>query len=97
MSMNRLQKFLIYFVFTAWSAIVFFPLWTLIVDSFKPQKEIFSSPFGLPQHFTLDGYKSVWLNGKFGVYFLNTFYVTIISLALIVFFGSLASYALAKK
>lgn len=96
MNMNRVQKFLIYIVFTIWSAIVFFPLWTLIVDSFKPQKEIFSSPFGLPQHFTLEGYKSVWLNGKFGVYFLNTFYVTIISLALIVFFGSLASYALAK-
>ncbi len=96
MKMNRTQKILTHFVLALWTAIVIFPVWTLIVDSFKPQKEIFSSPFGLPQHFTLDGYKSVWVNGNFGIYFLNTFYVTIISLILIVFFGSLASYALAK-
>ncbi len=96
MKMNRTQKLLTHFVLALWTAIVIFPVWTLIVDSFKPQKEIFSSPFGLPQHFTLDGYKSVWVNGNFGIYFLNTFYVTIISLILIVFFGSLASYALAK-
>ena len=96
MKMNRTQKLLTHFILATWTLIVLFPVWTLTVDSFKPQKEIFSSPFGLPQHFTLAGYKSVWVNGNFGIYFLNTFYVTIISLALIVFFGSLASYALAK-
>ncbi len=96
MKMNRTQKLLTHLVLATWTLIVLFPVWTLIVDSFKPQKEIFSSPFGLPQHFTLAGYKSVWVNGNFGTYFLNTFYVTIISLALIVFFGSLASYALSK-
>lgn len=94
--MTRIQKAFTYFALTIWSFVAIFPIWTLIVNSFKPQKEIFSNPFGLPQTFTLEGYKAVWLKGNFGVYFLNTIYVTIISLALIIFFGSLAAYALAK-
>ena len=94
--MRRTSQFFVYLVLTIWAAIVMFPLWTLVVNSFKPQKEIFSSPFGLPQHFTVEGYKAVWVNGNFGTYFLNTLYVTVISLVLIVLLGSMAAYALAK-
>ncbi len=94
--MSRSQKVFTYFALSLWAFVAIFPIWTLIVNSFKPQKEIFSNPFGLPQNFTLDGYKAVWLKGNFGTYFLNTIYVTVISLALVIFFGSLAAYALAK-
>ncbi|MBT3322885.1 MAG: carbohydrate ABC transporter permease [Anaerolineae bacterium] len=94
--MSRTQKLFTYSALSIWAFVAIFPIWTLIVNSFKPQKEIFSNPFGLPQNFTLEGYKAVWLKGNFGTYFLNTIYVTVISLALIIFFGSLAAYALAK-
>ena len=94
--MSRIQKAFTYFALSIWSFVAIFPIWTLIINSFKPQKEIFSNPFGLPQNFTLDGYKAVWLKGNFGTYFLNTIIVTVISLALIIFLGSLAAYALAK-
>ncbi len=96
--MNRrdLKKIITYLVLTIWSAIVLFPIWTLIINSFKPQKEIFKNPFGLPSTFTLEGYKAAWSSGRFDLYFVNTLIVTFISLGLILFIGSLAAYALAK-
>jgi raffinose/stachyose/melibiose transport system permease protein len=75
---------------------VLFPLWTLIINSFKPQKEIFKDPFGFPKNFTFDGYIAAWKTGRFDVYFTNTLIVTVLSLTLILLVGSMAAYALAK-
>jgi raffinose/stachyose/melibiose transport system permease protein len=96
MRWNRLQKISTYVILTIWSVVVLFPIWTLLVNSFKPQKEIFKDPFGFPKHFTLDGYKAAWSTGRFDLYFTNTLIVTAISLTLILLIGSMAAYALAK-
>jgi len=92
----KFSKLLTYFILTVWSLIVLFPIWTLIINSFKVQKDIFANPFGLPTHFTLNGYITAWTQGRFDLYFYNTIYVTATSLLLILLFGSLAAYALAK-
>lgn len=96
MSRRNLALTFKYTLLTAWSAIVLFPIWTLIVNSFKPQKEIFKDPFGLPKEFTTAGYEAAWKTGRFDLYFTNTLIVTIISLTLILLVGSMAAYALAK-
>jgi raffinose/stachyose/melibiose transport system permease protein len=96
MKRKQLSKFLVYVIFTVWSLVVLFPIWTLLINSFKVQKEIFANPFGLPSHFTIAGYVTAWTQGRFDLYFYNTIYVTVISLILIMFLGSLAAYALAK-
>jgi raffinose/stachyose/melibiose transport system permease protein len=93
---RKLSLFFTYLALTIWSVIVLFPIWTLIVNSLKPQKEIFRDPFGLPKTFTFAGYEAAWSNGRFDLYFFNTIYVTVISLTLILFFGSMAAYALSK-
>ena len=93
---RKLSAFFTYLALSVWSVIVLFPIWTLIVNSLKPQKEIFSDPFGLPKHFTTAGYQAAWSTGRFDLYFFNTIYVTVISLTLILFFGSMAANALAK-
>ena len=93
---RRISLFFTYLVLLVWSVIVLFPIWTLLVNSFKPQREIFQDPFGLPKSFTFAGYETAWNTGRFDLYFFNTIYVTVISLALILFFGSMAAYALAK-
>jgi raffinose/stachyose/melibiose transport system permease protein len=93
---RRISQFFTYLALTIWSLIVLFPIWTLIVNSLKPQKEIFRNPFGLPEHITFAGYQAAWSSGRFDLYFFNTIYVTVIALTLIMFFGSMAAYALAK-
>ena len=96
MRFKKPQLLLTYIVLSVWSVIVLFPIWTLVVNSFKPQKQIFKDPFGLPDTFTLDGYRAAWNNGRFDLYFVNTLIVTAIALGLILFIGSMAAYALAK-
>jgi raffinose/stachyose/melibiose transport system permease protein len=96
MSRNFLSRISTYILLTAWSVIVLFPIWTLVVNSFKPQKEIFRDPFGLPKNFTLEGYQAAWKTGRFDLYFTNSIIVTVISLGLILIVGSMAAYALAK-
>jgi raffinose/stachyose/melibiose transport system permease protein len=93
---NKLNQGLTYILLTVWSVIVLFPLWTLVINSFKPQKEIFKDPFGLPKNFTFNGYIEAWKTGRFDLYFENTLIVTVLSLTLILFVGSMAAYALAK-
>ena len=81
-----------YLLLSLWSLLVFFPLWTMVVNSFKFKNDIYLDPFGLPKAINLLGYKTVFENSPFPRYFLNSLLVTIASLALILLFGSLAAY-----
>jgi raffinose/stachyose/melibiose transport system permease protein len=76
-----------------WSLLVLFPIWTMVVNSFKFKNDIYLDPFGLPTKLNLEGYKTVFQNSPFPRYFLNSLLVTVISLALIILIGSLAAYA----
>ena len=79
-----------------WSLIVLFPLWVMVINSFKDRLSIYQNPFGLPQKWNLGNYGAVLGDGDFLVYFRNSFVVVLLSLALLLFTGSLASYALAN-
>jgi raffinose/stachyose/melibiose transport system permease protein len=98
--LNTMRNFkastlLTYLILTLWSLLVLFPIWTMLVNSVKPQREIFRDPFGLPDSITWAGYEKVWVEGNFAVYFRNSIMVTVVSLLLILFLGSLAAFALA--
>jgi raffinose/stachyose/melibiose transport system permease protein len=96
MRSKKISKIFTYLILSLWSLITLFPIWTLIINSLKPQKDIFKDPFGLPRTFTFAGYQAAWTTGRFDLYFYNTIYVTVISLVLILLIGSMAAYALAK-
>jgi raffinose/stachyose/melibiose transport system permease protein len=81
-----------YLALCLWSVLVLFPLWTMVVNSFKFKNDIYLDPFGLPIAINLQGYKTVFENSPFPRYFLNSLGVTIVALALILLFGSLAAY-----
>ena len=76
--------------------IVLFPLWVMVINSFKDRLSIYQNPFGLPQKWNFINYSSVLGDGDFLVYFRNSFIVVIFSLTLLLIFGSLAAYALAN-
>ncbi|MBZ0315510.1 MAG: carbohydrate ABC transporter permease [Anaerolineae bacterium] len=81
-----------------WVLIVLAPFWVMLVNSLKPKREIFRSPFDFPSADlrTFDGYKSAWIDGNFDVYFRNSIVVSINSILLILIIGTMASYALAN-
>ena len=57
-------------------AVVLLPLLWMVISSFKPETEIYKvPPTLLPEHWSLEGYRLLFLYTKFPRYFLNTFIV----------------------
>ncbi|MEA4970326.1 MAG: carbohydrate ABC transporter permease [Candidatus Pelethousia sp.] len=83
-------------VLIIWSAIVVFPLYIMIINSFKDRLSIYQNTFGLPEVWNFSNYTDVLKSGDFMRYFLNSFIAVTISLALVMLLGTLASYALAQ-
>lgn len=83
-------------ILLVWSLVVLLPLWMMLINSLKPNREIYRSPFGLPSTFTFSGYTNAWTAGDFPLYFRNSLLVTGVSLLVVLFIGSLAAYALAS-
>jgi N-acetylglucosamine transport system permease protein len=83
-------------VLIAWSVIVIGPmLWTLMT-SFKTTREIFASPFALPQGLNLQNYVNAWTTAGIGKYFLNTVLVVGSALVIVMVLGAMCAYVLAR-
>lgn len=96
MRRSRSSNLAVYLILGVWALIVLFPLYTMIANSLKRQREIFRNPFLPPWPLNFEGYATAWSDGRFDLYFRNSLFVTVTSLLLIVFLGSLAAYALAS-
>lgn len=85
-------------ILLAYGFLALAPMLVVIVNSFKSRKGIFGDPLALPNAATFDlsGYDTVLLRGNFGLYFANSFIVTVTSLLLIVLFGVMAAFALSE-
>ena len=57
-----------------WTFLVLFPLWTMIVNSFKFKFDIYTDPFGLPKKWNFESYVSVITDGDFFLYFRNSLF-----------------------
>ncbi|MBN2811098.1 MAG: carbohydrate ABC transporter permease [Spirochaetales bacterium] len=81
-------------VLSLWGLLVLFPIWTMVINSFKFKLDIYLDPFGLPKKWNFGSYASVFQDGNFLVYFKNSLAVTVGSILLVLLFGSLCSYAI---
>ncbi|MEG0320878.1 MAG: carbohydrate ABC transporter permease [Oscillospiraceae bacterium] len=83
-------------ILICWSLVVLFPIYVMIVNSFKDRLSIYTNPFGLPEKWNFSNYTDVLKSGDFMVYFKNSLIVVVVSLLLVMIFGSLVAYALAN-
>jgi raffinose/stachyose/melibiose transport system permease protein len=89
------QNWLSHIILGIWALIVMFPLWVMLINSFKDRLSIYQNPFGLPKKWNIANYGTVLADGDFLGYFKNSFIAVILSLAILLIAGALASYALA--
>ncbi len=100
--MNRLKvqkKFweIILFVFLSLYALtILYPLLLMFLTSLKTTREIFTNPFGLPATFNITSYVKLLTISHYLKYFKNSIVVSLVSLTIIMFSASTASYILAK-
>jgi raffinose/stachyose/melibiose transport system permease protein len=76
--------------------IMIYPLFVMVMSSFKSNAEIFTSPFSLPQNPSFDNITKVWTQTNFLQYLLNSIGVTAASIVLILVIGTMAAYAIAR-
>ena len=72
------------------------PIYYLIVTTLKSPAEATASPLALPSTINLQNYIDAWQKMEFPRAFANTLFITAMSVFLIVLFGSMAGYALAR-
>ncbi len=82
----------------AYTLIALFPVFVIVINSFKARRSIFSEPLALPgpDSFSLIGYQTVLKQGDFVLYFQNSLIVTVASLFCVLLFGAMAAFALSE-
>ena len=95
---NPLNSIAAHGVLILYTLIALFPVFVIIINSFKTRKAIFRDSLGLPnaETFSLVGYETVLSQGDFFLYFQNSMIVTVTSLFFILLFGAMAAFALAE-
>ena len=68
----------------------------MVLSAFKTNAELFASPFALPENFSLANAGRVWSETNFVRYLLNSVAITAASVVVIVVFGTMAAYAIAR-
>jgi raffinose/stachyose/melibiose transport system permease protein len=78
------------------TAVFIFPLWLLISVGFRSAADVANNPFAIPLHPILDNFKLAWQEGGLGTAFLNSIYITVVSVVLLVVIGACGSYYFAR-
>lgn len=95
---NRFNTYAAHGALILYTLIALFPVFVIVINSFKTRKAIFREPLAMPNadSFSLIGYETVLKQGDFFLYFQNSMIVTVGSLFLILVFGAMAAFALAE-
>jgi raffinose/stachyose/melibiose transport system permease protein len=72
------------------------PFYILITTSLKSVSD-FSSKWAFPKSFSLEIFANAWQQANLGNAFINSIIITFFSAVLLIFFGSLAAYPLARR
>jgi raffinose/stachyose/melibiose transport system permease protein len=85
-------------VLITYTLIALFPVFVVVINSFKSRRAIFADPLALPMpsNFDLVGYATVLKQGDFVLYFQNSLVVTVASLFFVLLFGAMAAFALSE-
>lgn len=92
---NAIKGLVLYPVFLLLAAVILYPLIWMTYSSFKGNADIFANVFALPSQLYLGNYVTVFTEGAMGLYFRNSLLISVVSVAGLLVFSSLAAYAFA--
>lgn len=89
----RICMYLVFFIFTF---LTVYPLFWLLMSSFKSTQAFQMDRLGLPNPFFFKNYPLSWRIGNFGTLFHNSVFYTVFSTLFIIIFAFSAGFAFAK-
>ncbi|MEP1934424.1 MAG: carbohydrate ABC transporter permease [Roseibium sp.] len=95
---NPFNKIAMHGALILYTMIALFPVFIILINSFKSRKYIFREPLSFPSadSFSMIGYQTVMKQGDFFLYFQNSMIVTVASLFFVLLFGAMAAFALSE-
>jgi multiple sugar transport system permease protein len=94
---GRLGRLPIYLLLTVGALVTMGPFIIMLSTSLKPQAFVLETPPQIiPEDPTLGNYDTAWTSSGFARYFVNSTYVTILSVLGILLLSSMMAYALAR-
>lgn len=95
---TRLWRFFLYFVLSLIAATTLFPFFLMVMTSLKSGGALITQLSQLiPREITFQNYIDVWEDDAFGLYFLNTLFITVATVIGNVILDSMVAYALSRK
>ena len=88
---------IIHMVLIILAVICLFPIFLVLINSFKENAEIVRNPLSLPDIIHLENYIQAWTTGKFAKGFLNSVKLTGCTVIIVLICATLAGYVLAGK
>lgn len=79
-----------------WAVVTLYPLFWTIISSLKTNTEIFSDTFALPTIYRFEHYQIAFEKANMGQAVLNSLKISIPTTLLVILFGALASFILAR-
>jgi raffinose/stachyose/melibiose transport system permease protein len=90
-------KGVIYICLIIWGIISIFPIYWLISFSLKDNNEIFGGNIaGLPHQLLWSNYENAFMNGKVGIYLMNSIIVTAVTILFTILAATMATYAMQR-
>ena len=94
---KSLSATLVHGILICYSILALWPIFLVLINSFKSRKGIFNDPMALPsaEPFSTIGFDKVLGRSNFDVYFFNSITVTVLTLGITLLIGAMAAWALA--
>ncbi|BCK01065.1 carbohydrate ABC transporter permease [Anaerocolumna chitinilytica] len=87
----------VYIVFGIWALINLFPVYWMFTFSLKSNEEIFGKNVaGLPKEWLWSNYEKAMSVGHIGKYFLNSTIIAVVTIAIVMLFSLMATFALTR-
>lgn len=94
---SKIGSAVFYLVLIVAAAVQLLPLVWLLLFSLKNNQEVFNlPPFAPPKQFHWENYVTVWTQGNINRYFVNSVWITLVSVALTILLASFVTFALTR-
>jgi len=93
---KNINKIITFLFLIVMAAAFIGPMLFTALSSFKNNVEIFDSPFGLPAKFLYENYKVAWVEANMGTYFINSIFISVMTIVLLIATASMVAYVLSR-
>lgn len=92
----HISRIFVYLLLVLVAISTIYPLFFMLISSFKDKFEYMQNMFGLPSSLNLNNYKSIFKSFDIMKLMANSFFVTVFSVAISLMINSMAAFSMAK-